>query len=70
MADKKKNQPPTSEGKQQSPVKGESRKLNKRSDVMQSSHAKQNLGSDSDEMGQRANPSQRKNNSARPKAGR
>ncbi|MFL6275100.1 MAG: hypothetical protein ACJ74G_07805 [Blastocatellia bacterium] len=70
MADKKKNQPPTAEGKKQSPVKGESRKLDKRSDIMQSSHAAQNLGSDQDEMGQRDNPSQRKDNPNRPKAGR
>ena len=70
MADKKKNQPPTSEGKSQSPVKGKSRELDKRSDVVQSSHAAQNLGSDQDEMGQRANPSQRKTNPNRPKAGR
>jgi hypothetical protein len=70
MADKKKNQPPTAEGKKQSPVKGESRKLDKRSDIVQSSHAAQNLGSDQDEMGQRDNPSQRKDNPNRPKAGR
>ena len=70
MADKKKKQPPTSQGKSQSPVKGESRKLGKRSDVMQSSHAEQNLQSDADEMGRRANPSERKNNLDRPKAGR
>ena len=70
MADKKKNQPPTSQGKQQSPVQGESRKLNKRSDVTQSSHAEQNIGSKSDEMGRRDNPSERKNNPNRPKAGR
>jgi hypothetical protein len=70
MADKKKNQPPTAEGKQQSPVKGASRKLDKRSDIFQASHAAQNLGSDRDEMGQRDNPSQRKDNPNRPKAGR
>jgi hypothetical protein len=70
MADKKKNQPPTGQSKEQSPVKGESRKLDKRSDVMQSSHAEQNLGSNTDEMTDRANPSERKNNPDRPKAGR
>jgi hypothetical protein len=70
MADKKKNQPPTAEGKPQSPVKGESRKLDKRSDIVQSSHAAQNLQSDQDEIDQRENPSQRKNNPNRPKAGR
>jgi hypothetical protein len=70
MADKEKNQPPTGQSKEQSPVKGESRKLDKRSDVMQSSDAEQNLGSDTDEMNDRANPSERKNNPDRPKAGR
>ena len=47
-----------------------SRKLDKRSDIFQASHAAQNLGSDRDEMGQRDNPSQRKDNPNRPKAGR
>ena len=70
MADKKKNQPPTAEGKKQRPVSGDSLKLNKRSDIVQSSHAAQNLGSDRDEMGRRDNPSARKDNPNRAKAGR
>jgi hypothetical protein len=70
MADKKKNQPPTGQGKKQSTVKGESRELHKRSAVAQSSHASQNILTDEEEMGARDNPSQRKNNPRRPKAGR
>jgi hypothetical protein len=63
------NQPPTGQGKHQSPMRGESRKLSKRSDVVQAhrGHPELNLG-DSDEEaalreGERRNPK-------RPKAGR
>jgi hypothetical protein len=43
------NRPPTGEGKHQSPFKGEPRKLNKRSDVVQAQRGHElNLG-DSDE---------------------
>ena len=46
----RKNQPPTGEGKHQSPHQGEPRKLGKRSDVVQAQrgHPELNLG-DSDE---------------------
>jgi hypothetical protein len=70
MADKRKNQPPTGQGKKQSPVKGQSGKIEKRSMVTQASNARQNLGTAEDEMARRENPSQRKNNPKRPKAGR
>jgi hypothetical protein len=70
MPDKKKNQPPTGEGKKQSPVKGESRKLDKRSTITQASDARQNILDDEAEQAYRENPSQAKNNPGRPKAGR
>ena len=65
----RKNQPPTGQGKHQSPYLGEPRKLSKRSEVVQAqrNHPELNLG-DSDEEaasleGDVPNPS-------RPKAGR
>jgi hypothetical protein len=65
----KKNQPPTGEGKHQSPHRGEPHKLMKRSDVLQAQryHPELNLG-DADEeaaldAGDELNPK-------RPKAGR
>jgi hypothetical protein len=65
----RKNQPPSGEGKHQSPHRGEPRKLMKRSDVVQAqrNHPELNLG-DSDEEaafseGDELNPN-------RPKAGR
>jgi hypothetical protein len=70
MADKKKNQPPTSEGKKQSPVKGESRKLAKRSMVSQASGPRQNIQTDDEEQAYRENPSEQKNKPKRAKAGR
>jgi hypothetical protein len=70
MAEKRKNQPPTGQGKKQSPVKGQSGKIAKRSMVAQASNARQNLGTSEDEMSQRENPSRKKNNPDRPKAGR
>jgi hypothetical protein len=70
MADKRKNQPPTGQGKKQSPVRGQSLKIEKRSMVTQASNARQNLGTPDDEMSQRENHSQKKNNPKRPKAGR
>jgi hypothetical protein len=70
MADKKKSQPPTGEGKKQSPVKGESRKLDKRSTVTQASQPRQNSLDDEAEQSYRENPSQDKNNPNRPRAGR
>ena len=65
----RRNQPPTGEGKRQSTVRGESRKLGKRSDVVQAQrgHPELNLGDSSEEAaaaeGERPNPT-------RPKAGR
>jgi hypothetical protein len=70
MAEKRKNQPPTGQGKKQSPVKGQSGKIAKRSMVAQASNASQNLGMPEDETAQRENPSQKRNNPKRPKAGR
>jgi hypothetical protein len=65
----RRNQPPTGEGKRQSTVRGESRKLGKRSDVVQAQrgHPELNLG-DSDEEAAAAEGDQP--NPSRPKAGR
>jgi hypothetical protein len=65
----KKNQPPTGEGKRQSPHRGEPRKLLKRSDVAQAQpyHPELNIGDSEEEAafreGDELNPK-------RPKAGR
>jgi hypothetical protein len=65
----RKNQPPTGEGKQQSPHAGEPRTLEKRSEVAQAQrhHPELNVGDEQDEAahdeGDRMNPN-------RPKAGR
>jgi hypothetical protein len=63
------NQPPTGAGKRQSTVRGESRKIAKRSDVVQAQrgHPELNLG-DSDEEAAAAEGDQP--NPIRPKAGR
>jgi hypothetical protein len=65
----RRNQPPTGEGKRRSTVRGESRKLAKRSDVAQAQrgHPELNLA-DSDEEAAAAEGDHR--NPARPKAGR
>jgi hypothetical protein len=65
----RKNQPPTGEGKRQSPYRGEPRKLAKRSDVLQAQrgHPELNLG-DSDEEAAYREGDER--NPKRPKAGR
>ena len=65
----RKNQPPTGEGKRQSPFRGEPRKLGKRSEVVQAQrgHPELNLG-DSDAEAAAAGGDQR--NPGRPKAGR
>lgn len=65
----RRNQPPTGEGKRQSPYRGEPRKLAKRSDVLQAQrgHPELNLG-DSDEEAAYREGDQR--NPKRPKAGR
>lgn len=59
------NQPPTGEGKKQNTQFGESHKLDKRSEVLQSSQRQQNIGSAEEE--DRSEP---ENNPKRPKAGR
>jgi len=66
------NQPPTGEGKHQSPYSGAANKLNKRSEVVQAQHGRsdENLGSSSDEEGARSRAPQQKSNPKRPKAGR
>ena len=61
------NQPPTGEGKKQSPHPGAENKLNKRSEVLQATNAEQNIGTDEEEGGARE---QRGQNPNRPKAGR
>lgn len=62
------NQPPTGQGKKQSPRSGDANKLNKRSEVLQASGAEQNIGTAEEED---ALTSKRQvNNPKRPKAGR
>jgi hypothetical protein len=62
----RKNQPPSGQGKHQSRYRGEPRKLNKRSDVLQAqrNHAELNLGDTDEEAssydGARLNPARRK----------
>ena len=65
----RKNQPPTGEGKKQSPHRGEPQKLMKRSDVLQAQryHPELNLG-DADEEAAFREGDER--NPKRPKAGR
>ena len=61
------NQPPTGEGKKQSPRSGEANKLNKRAEMLQAGGAEQNIGSAEEEEGLRSDKSR---NPRRPKAGR
>jgi hypothetical protein len=61
------NQPPTGEGKKQSPRSGAANKLDKRSEVLQAAGARQNIGTAEDEERAR---STRRTNLKRPKAGR
>ena len=60
------NQPPTGEGKKQSPRLGVANKLNKRAEVLQAASAEQNIGTAEEEDALRS----RSNNPKRPKAGR
>ena len=60
------NQPPSGQGKKQSPKPGRNDKLNKRSEVLQATDARQNIGTAEDEAA--ANAADR--NPRRPKAGR
>jgi hypothetical protein len=66
------NQPPTGEGKKQSPYEGEPNKLSKRSEVLQAqrNHPEENTGSAEEEEASRTGSAQAKNNPKRPKAGR
>ncbi len=64
----KRNQPPTGEGKKQSPQSGEANKLNKRAEVLQAGSAKQNIGSAEEEEASRSG--KQSGNPKRPKAGR
>jgi hypothetical protein len=61
------NQPPTGQGKKQSPRSGAENKLGKRSEVLQAGGAEQNIGTAEDEDAAR---SSRGKNPKRPKAGR
>lgn len=66
------NQPPTGEGKKQSPRSGEANKLNKRSEVAQAqrNHPEENIGTAAEEEAFRSGQSQGKDNPKRAKAGR
>ena len=61
------NQPPTGEGKKQSPRPGAENKLDKRSEVLQAGGAEQNIGTAEDEEAARGTG---EHNPKRPKAGR
>ena len=62
------NQPPTGEGKKQSPRSGEANKLHKRAEVLQAGHAEQNIGTAEEEDA--LNSRQESRNPKRLKAGR
>ena len=62
------NQPPTGEGKKQSPRSGDANKLNKRAEVLQASYAEQNIGTAEEEEALRSE--QQSSNPKRAKAGR
>lgn len=61
------NQPPTGQGKKQSPRPGAEHKMNKRSEVLQAAGAEQNISSAEDEEAARSTGHK---NPQRPKAGR
>jgi hypothetical protein len=61
------NQPPTGEGKKQSPRPGAENKLDKRSEVLQATDRRQNIATNEDEEAAR---SFSETNPKRPKAGR
>jgi hypothetical protein len=61
------NQPPTGQGKKQSPRSGAENKLGKRSEVLQAAGADQNIGTAEDEDAAMSAP---RKNPKRPKAGR
>jgi hypothetical protein len=60
------NQPPTGQGKKQSPRRGAEVKLNKRSEILQAAGTDQNIGTAEDEDAARSSS----RNPKRPKAGR
>jgi len=62
------NQPPSGQGKKQSPRSGDANKLNKRSEVLQAAGAEQNIGMAEEEEAFRSQ--QQSVNPKRPKAGR
>jgi hypothetical protein len=62
------NQPPTGEGKKQSPRSGEANKLGKRAEVLQAAGAEQNIGTAEEEEALRSK--QQSINPKRAKAGR
>ena len=64
------NQPPTGEGKKQSPVPGEPNKLNKRAEVLQASNAEQNIGTVEEEEAARTGSPNEDTNQRKMKAGR
>ncbi|MGH9944826.1 MAG: hypothetical protein ACRD9R_20955 [Pyrinomonadaceae bacterium] len=68
----KANQPPTGEGKKQSPTLGAGEKLDKRSEVVQAQHdrADLNVGTAEDEDAALTHTPGEKNNPRRAKAGR
>ena len=68
----KKNQPPTGEGKKQSPRSGEVTKLDKRSEVLQAQHghSELNFGSAEEEAAARGDSVTERSNPKRTKAGR
>jgi len=68
----RKNQPPTGQGKAQSPRRGDPLKLNKRSEVVQAQrhHPELNLGDESSEDAWAGNSEEPVKNPKRPKAGR
>ena len=68
----KQNQPPTGEGKKQSPFSGEENKLSKRSLVAQAQrdHPEENYGTSEEEEALTPSGEQRKDNPRRQKSGR
>jgi hypothetical protein len=68
----KQNQPPTGEGKKQSPYSGQENKLNKRSEVAQAqrNHPEENYGANAEDEGSGQGLDQQKDNPKRQKAGR
>lgn len=69
---KRVNQPPTGEGKKQSPRSGEANKLSKRSEVLQAqrNHPEENIGTSDEEMASGSTSPEERPNPKRQKAGR